>query len=338
MPRKGKKFELAYEWLYNLDKGKYKVTSPARLYDPFGECQREIDVLVEFRDNDGINRKLGIECRDRNKVQNVMWIEQLQQKKEDLSLDYILATTTTNFTPSAINKAKKHGVIIERAETFNITSIENITSNEFFFDAFFCKLTFEELIFCIKDKGKISFKDFLKQLNFAEQIELMNELNKDYYFTIEPHSLLKNANIKEEDFFQNDKDNSIVINNNVLFENNIPPIFIRHNIIGFIDQIKITPFRLSLPLNKSLSIFEVEEKKNKKYCAIFGNEDDYVEIGYIENNNYNNIKLAKRKYWRLVGGNMNINTIFPNLQANMKINWGEISENLLGEFDFSKII
>ena len=78
-------------------------------------------------------------------------------------------------------------------------------------------------------------------------------------------------------------------------------------------------------MNKSLSIFEVEEKKNKKYCAIFGNEDDYVEIGYIGDNNYHNIKIAKRQYLRFAGANMHINTIFPNYGVNMKINWDEIS-------------
>lgn len=337
MPRKGKDFELAYKWLYDLDKENYKVTSPAYLYDPLAERKREIDVLVEFCDNDNVNRKLAIECRKRKNVQDVTWIEQLQQKKEDLSLDYILATTTTSFTESAINKAKRHGVIIEKAETFNIDSVKNITSNEFFFDAFFFKFTFEELTFFIKDLGLIPFNKFIKDLNFTEQIELLNELNKEYYFSIEPHNLLKQAKIKEEDFFQNDKDNSITINNNVHFDKNIPSFFLKKGILFFTNKIKIIPFKFSLPLNKSLSVFEVEEKKNKKYCAIFGNDNDYVEIGYIENNNYSNIQLSERKYLRFAGANMHINTIFPNMKGDFKINWDKISRKLLGEFDFSKI-
>lgn len=338
MAREGKSFELAYKWIYNLDKDKYKVTSPAYLYDPFSERKREIDVLVEFYDKDNINRKLAIECRDRNKIQDVTWIEQLQQKKEDLSLDYILATTTTNFTRTAITKAKKHGVIIERAETFNSQSITNISQNEFFFDVFFVKLTFEELNFFVKNVGIIKFKDFIKQLNFAEQMELQNELNTGYYYSIEPHEFLKKAKVTEDDFFQNTKDNSIIINSDIHFENDIPPIFLNKNILFFTNKIKITPFRLSLPLNKSLSVFEVEEKKNKKYCAIFGNEDDFVELGYIEDDNYSNIQIKKRKYLKIFGGNIHLNTIFPNKGENFKINWSEIAENLSGEFDFSKII
>ena len=61
MARKGRKFELAYKWLYDLDKDKYKVTSPAYLYDPFADEEREIDVLVEFKDGNNIDRKL-INC------------------------------------------------------------------------------------------------------------------------------------------------------------------------------------------------------------------------------------------------------------------------------------
>ena len=81
MARKGKNFELSYKWLYDLDKDKYKITSPAFLYDPFSERKREIDVLVEFYDKDNIRRKMAIECRDRKNIQDVTWIEQLQQKK-----------------------------------------------------------------------------------------------------------------------------------------------------------------------------------------------------------------------------------------------------------------
>ena len=337
MARKGKNFELSYKWLYDLDKDKYKITSPAFLYDPFSERKREIDVLVEFYDKDNIRRKMAIECRDRKNIQDVTWIEQLQQKKEDLSLDYVLSTTMTNFTSSAINKARKHGVILERAETFNINSVSEATTNEFFLDAYFFKLSFEKLNFLIKNKGMISFKEFIKSLNLVEQIELINELNHDYYFSIDPNEILKKENIKNDTFFQNDKDNSIDIDNNVFFENNVPPILASKKVIFLASKIKITPFRLSLPLNKSLSVFEVTEKKNKKFCAIFGNESDYVEIGYIENNNYSNIKFKKRKYLRFAGADMHINTIFPNIENDFKVNWDDVIKTLIGEFDFTKI-
>ena len=110
MARKGRNFELDYEWLYKLDPKKYKITSPAMLYDKTTASTREIDVLVEYLDDKGLNRKIGIECRDRKKVEDSMWIEQLTTKKEDLELDFIVATTTKDFTKNAIKKAAAHGV------------------------------------------------------------------------------------------------------------------------------------------------------------------------------------------------------------------------------------
>lgn len=81
MARKGRKFELAYKWLYDLDKDKYKVTSPAYLYDPFADEEREIDVLVEFKDKNNINRKLAIECRDRNLLKMCCGLNNYKRKK-----------------------------------------------------------------------------------------------------------------------------------------------------------------------------------------------------------------------------------------------------------------
>lgn len=63
-----------------------------------------------------------------------------------------------------------------------------------------------------------------------------------------------------------------------------------------------------------------------------------VPIDHIGDNNYHNIKIAKRQYLRFAGANMHINTIFPNYGVNMRINLDEISRDLLGEFDFSKIL
>ena len=116
------------------------------LYDKTTNSQREVDVLVEYIDDKGLNRKIGIECRDRKKVEDSMWIEQLTTKKEDLELDYIVATTTRNFTKNAVKKAAAHGVIIERAETFDEKSVNQL-SNDLYLDIFFFEIRIYKYIF-----------------------------------------------------------------------------------------------------------------------------------------------------------------------------------------------
>lgn len=67
MARKGRGFELAYEWLYELDE-KYTVTCPAYVFDKAANENREVDVLVEYLDSKGFNRKIAIECRNRSHI------------------------------------------------------------------------------------------------------------------------------------------------------------------------------------------------------------------------------------------------------------------------------
>lgn len=88
MARKGRKFELSYQWLYGLDENKYTVTSPAYLYDRASQGKREVDVLVEYVDSEGLQRKIGIECRDRKSVVDVTGIEQLKQKKRRFGIRF----------------------------------------------------------------------------------------------------------------------------------------------------------------------------------------------------------------------------------------------------------
>ena len=65
MVRKGRNFEIAYKQLYELDKDKYKVESPAFITDKVTGNKREIDVLVKYYDDEHCLRKIAIECRDR---------------------------------------------------------------------------------------------------------------------------------------------------------------------------------------------------------------------------------------------------------------------------------
>lgn len=335
MARKGRNFELDYEWLYKLDPKKYKITSPAMLYDKTTASTREIDVLVEYLDDKGLNRKIGIECRDRKKVEDSMWIEQLTTKKEDLELDFIVATTTKDFTKNAIKKAAAHGVIIERAEIFNENSVEQL-SKDLYLDMFFLKFEFTKLVF--KRNNKIySFKELINELNFIEQNELIAELKGPLYYSLEPHIVLENCGFNMEDFYKDEK-NNLTFKSNINCIDYLPPIFKKLNITFIYYEVLATPLKVTYPVNKQISVFTVEKKQNKKFKVRYGSDEEYFECGYIDDGKIQNkIKLKERKYYRYIGMNICINTIFPE-GYEMTINENDLNIQMLGEISFDKII
>ena len=339
MPRKGKNFELAYKWLYELDKDKYKVTSPAYIFDKSENRKREVDILIEFTDNQGKLRKIGIECRDRKKKEDSMWLEQLITKREDLELDYIIATTTNKFTTGAIRKARYHGLIIEEAEYFDKSLIDNL-SKEFFVDLLFMKYEVVELKFIINNEV-MTFKEVLSSINVIKQQELLKYLNRDFYFSINPHEIIDKHNIDEDVFFKKINDNSIIIKKDICFNNERPKILKDLEIKAMYINVKMVPFKSSLPLNKSLSIFDVDPKQNKKYSAFFGTEEEYLKIGYLYNEPFFFIKLKNRKYYRHICSNICLNTIFPKVLDESKAKLDKLIETFvqdgLGEFDFTKV-
>lgn len=335
MARQGRDFELAYEWLYDLDE-KYKVTSPAYLYDKAAGINREVDVLVEYEDENGLNRKMSIECRDRNHAENVMWIEQLIQKREDLELDYIVATTTHSFSKAAINKAKYHGVIIESAELVSSKTIDD-TARVFNLDVFFFKFEMVSCNIVLKNKEKITFSEYLSRLSFVRKTQVLNEFNTTLYFGIEPHHLMEQCKVETKDFFSND-DNSIMINDNSISTNFPIPKFM-DDVIFFDWEIRVVPFKLTLPLSDSISVFDGESHANKDYKAIYGNDEDYFRIGYLNGKLFTEIKFKHRDYLRFAGMNLDLNTIIPDETDTTAMDQSAyIMENLIGKFDFTKIL
>lgn len=337
MPRKGKSFELEYKWLYELNSDKYKISSPGYVIDKVTGRQRELDVLIEYYDEEGNLRKMSIECRDRKQKQDVTWIEQLKTKKEDCELDYVIATTKTTFNKNAIIKARQHGIIIERAEAFNSKTVLNI-SNQFLIDMFFLKFELNKLTFFIDNKV-IQYADLIKKIPFYLIEELNKEINTELYFNIEPNEVLNQEKFDKKTFFENTENSFLTYRGDNIFGDNCSDIIKKLNIQAVRYEIKLNPFRVSLPLNKSMSVFEVENIKNKKYKAYFGNDEEYIIYGYLSDNKiYTKAQLKERKYYRLVSMDMHFNTIFPNIEENMTFDTNEIVEKGCGEFDFSKII
>ncbi|MEG1597842.1 MAG: hypothetical protein RR294_05750 [Bacilli bacterium] len=338
MPRKGRNFELQYEWLYKLNPEKYYIESPAMLLDKTTGGKREVDILIQYDDENGFKRKVGIECRDRKKTEDSMWIEQLTTKRNDLELDYIIATTTKTFTKNAVKKAAAHGVIVEKAEMINSEMIDKI-SKDLIIDIYFLKFEFTRLNFVINNKV-ISYKELLKKLTFIELNEFTREINGEFYFSLDPHFVLDKMNFKQEDFYNNNPDNNMIFSNNIVFGNLKPEIIEKLGITIMSYEILCSPMKVTYPVNNQISVFTVSEKSNKKFKVHYGDEIEYFKCGYVDDGKIiNELKLKERKYYRYIGMKMCINTIFPeNYDMTMDIEKPELHKNLIGEISFEKIV
>lgn len=91
-----------------LEQSESKVTWDDYIPDPDNCDQpRQIDITIK-RDN----KLTLVECRIHKKKQNVKWIEELIGRKQSLHADAIIAVSSSGFTPGAIKKAEKYGIIL----------------------------------------------------------------------------------------------------------------------------------------------------------------------------------------------------------------------------------
>jgi len=86
-----------------------EVVSPAHLADRETGESREVDVLLRVRVG-STQILVAFECRDRGRVQNVQWIEELVGKKNSLGIGKMVAVSSNGFTAASIKKAKALGI------------------------------------------------------------------------------------------------------------------------------------------------------------------------------------------------------------------------------------
>ena len=84
-----------------------------------------------------------------------------------------------------------------------------------------------------------------------------------------------------------------------------------------------------------MSIFFVDGK-NKSHKVCYGTEDENITLGYISNEKIVvNIHLKERKYHRVVGGEMCVNTIFPK-NAEIELNFDNEEKTIINSFNFEE--
>lgn len=95
------------------------VESPARLRNRHGSGTREIDVLIRIKEG---RREIlvAIECRRRRCRSDIIWMEQLASKRDNLGLDRIVAVSATPFTRQASDYAReKHIELMELSDFYD---------------------------------------------------------------------------------------------------------------------------------------------------------------------------------------------------------------------------
>lgn len=110
MPRLGRELEKLVSLLEeSLLPTTAVVTSPGFLADRVTGEAREVDVCVRMPVG-SVEVVVILECRDRHAVQDVTWIEQLAQKRDDVLASRAVAVSASGFSQSAVRKARFLGI------------------------------------------------------------------------------------------------------------------------------------------------------------------------------------------------------------------------------------
>src|SRR5262245_22398074 len=110
MPKRSNLFQRIVRALYEaLKPVGGTVTESAQLLETTTSKPREIDVLAEAVLY-GVAVRIAVEVRDRNRKDEVQWIDSLIGKFKDLSVDKIIAVSATGFSAAARMKAEAAGI------------------------------------------------------------------------------------------------------------------------------------------------------------------------------------------------------------------------------------
>ena len=105
-------------------------------------------------------------------------------------------------------------------------------------------------------------------------------------------------------------------------------------------NVEAKSYKNSIPLNKSLALFDSKTNQNLKYDGFLSNEEgDYLRISYSNDEEILvDYALQKRDHLRFVQGSMVINTVFPEGKALQNVNMDTILDKAMGRFDLSKVL
>ena len=85
------------------------IKSPDHIFDKVGKETREVDVSIRMKIGSA-DILILIECRNRNKAQDVRWIEEIYSKHKDLGGSRSIAVSLNSFSEQAIRKANVYNI------------------------------------------------------------------------------------------------------------------------------------------------------------------------------------------------------------------------------------
>lgn len=324
MNRKGRLFEEEYQRYFEIFNKDYQVLSPAYLPDQITGWSREIDILIKYNDNFWIERKIAIECRDRPKtIQDVMWIEQLITKKNDLSIDFLIATTTKKFSKPAIIKAIAYWIILESAMKIDNDFIKNLPNTQICNFSFLYTKIIRINTIIINNKN-INPKKNLQNISYEEKEIIKKELNKIFLprlLTEEfRYKLWRNINYEEiNPVIMKMKSNSAKI-----------------NYMSF--DIKLKIININIPIINGLIIKDPKIDFIKWFRREYENEILKLEEGFNQNEYLLKIDFKENinPKWSLLESTIIPPTSITFNNSVLKIQFNRL-ESLLWEIDFSEL-
>jgi hypothetical protein len=108
VPARTNEFQQIVKYIYDQISPGATVTESGFLKERDGTL-REVDVLIEWKFA-GVDLQMAVECREYSREQNIQWVDDLIGKYTDLTVNKVVAISSSKFRPSAKRKAWAHGI------------------------------------------------------------------------------------------------------------------------------------------------------------------------------------------------------------------------------------
>lgn len=232
----------------SLEKKSTKISWNKHIKDPnTPKNRRQIDIILE---RDG--RITHIECRHHTKKQGSPWVEALYGRKVNLNVDTMIGVSSSGFTKSAINTAKKLGIILKDLKEVTALEAEEWGSKTLIIGHFIEFKDAKIEIVCEPPKPK-------KEL---DEEEILNELEE------QDKSLSSLTNLCSHHIYKIIKENSLAIGTELEETKNqlwIKPRKLKENIKPYLLTIFYTPIYRVMSLEFDMAaLYGPAETHNKK--------------------------------------------------------------------------